>query len=90
LEFYDRMIQEFESGQTGKWLMNSIIRIYREKFTVEEVKTITAFYETPVGKKTISVLPEVMQQCSKEGEKMGGYLGLKLYYQLVKEGKIQQ
>lgn len=89
-EFYDRMMQEFESGQTGKWFVNSIIRIYREHFTVEELKAITAFYETPVGKKAISILPVAMQQCMKEGEKIGGYLGLKTYYQLVKEGRIQQ
>jgi uncharacterized protein len=89
-EFYDRMMEEFEHGQTGKWMVNSIIRIYRENFTIEEIKTISAFYQTPVGKKTISILPAVMQQSIKEGEKIGGYLGLKTYYQLVKEGKIQQ
>jgi hypothetical protein len=63
--------------------------VYRDKFTLEEIKAIIRFYETPAGKKTITVLPVVMQQCMKEGEQIGRYLGMKVYYDLVREGKMK-
>lgn len=88
-EFYDRLLKEYESGQTDKWMVNAVVRIYRQKFTIGEVKTIIAFYQTPVGKKTISVLPAITQESMKEGEKIGSYLGMKVYYDLVREGKIK-
>ena len=88
-EFYDRLLKECESEQTNKWMVNSLVRIYRQNFTTEEVKTITAFYLTPIGKKAISLLPVIMQQSMKEGEQIGRYLGMKVYYDLVREGKMK-
>jgi hypothetical protein len=88
-EFYDRLLKEFESGQTTQWMINSIVRIYRQKFTLEEIKTITAFYQTPIGKKTISLLPAIAQESMKEGEQIGRYLGMKVYRELEREGKIK-
>jgi uncharacterized protein len=88
-DFYDRLMKEYESPQTTKWMINAIVRVYRDKFTLAEIKSIIAFYETPTGKKTISLLPQVMQECMKEGEQIGRYLGMKVYSDLVKEGKVQ-
>lgn len=33
--------------------------IYATRFTVDELHTITAFYKTPVGQKTIKLMPEL-------------------------------
>jgi hypothetical protein len=88
-EFYDRLLKEFESEQTNKWIINGVVRIYRQKFTLEEVKTITAFYQTPTGKKAVALLPIITQECMKQGEQIGRYLGMKVYYDLVREGKMK-
>ena len=34
---------------------------YRKHFSLDELRQITAFYATPVGKKVISIAPELMQ-----------------------------
>ena len=34
---------------------------YRKHFSLNELRQITAFYATPVGKKVISIAPELMQ-----------------------------
>lgn len=88
-EFYDRLLKESQNEQTNKWMVNSLVKIYRQNFTIEEVKTITAFYHTPIGKKSISLMPVIMQQSMKAGEQIGRYLGLKVYYDLVREGKMK-
>ena len=35
---------------------------FSKHFTIEEIKEITAFYETPTGQKFISTTPTVMQE----------------------------
>jgi hypothetical protein len=88
-EFYGRLLKEFDNEQTNKWMINGVVRIYRQKFTLEEVKTITAFCQTPTGKKAVSLLPIITQECMKQGEQIGRYLGMKVYYDLVREGKMK-
>ena len=41
-------------------------RMYARNFTIDEIKAITAFYVSPAGKKTLTVLPQVMQQTMPE------------------------
>jgi len=38
------------------------IKIYKKYYTLEEIKELQKFYQTPVGKKTIKVLPSIMQE----------------------------
>ena len=35
---------------------------YRKHFSLDELRQISAFYATPVGKKMISIAPEFMQE----------------------------
>lgn len=89
-EFYDRLLAEFEKGEIHKWIMNTIVRIYREKFTLEEVNEVIRFYRTPVGRKLVKAVPEITDTAGIEGGKIGEYVGMKIYFQLVKEGKIKE
>ncbi|HTB63381.1 MAG TPA: DUF2059 domain-containing protein [Opitutales bacterium] len=52
-----------------KWedLSSQIADIYAKAFTEDELNQLIAFYQTPLGKKTISLLPEVMKQGSALG-----------------------
>jgi hypothetical protein len=43
-------------------LKQEMARIYAEEFTEAELKEITRFYLTPVGKKTIEKLPSLQQK----------------------------
>lgn len=38
------------------------IRLYAENFSVADLKAITAFYKTPLGKRMIDTMPAVMSQ----------------------------
>lgn len=58
-------------NETMKWetLKPDFIRIYAEAFTAEEMKTMTEFYNTPVGKKAMSMTPKLMAEGMKIGQK---------------------
>jgi uncharacterized protein len=45
-----------------------VLKAYIADFTEDELKQITAFYETPVGKKTTEKLPELEMQISQAAQ----------------------
>jgi len=88
-EFYERLYDEIANGNGRRWFENAIIQIYRKHLTVENVKELNAFYSTPAGKKYISLLPVLLEESKEVGTSIGRYLGMKIYEQLVKEGKLK-
>ncbi len=50
-------------------LMNDYIPIYAKYFTHDDVRGMIAFYETPVGKKTIEVTPSLIQESMQVGQR---------------------
>lgn len=51
----------------GRFL-EATIALYTKEFTEEEMKAIIAFYETPLGQKTLDKLPDLLQAGSKISE----------------------
>jgi len=49
-------------------LLSSIVDIYAKHFTHEEVLALLKFYETPLGRKAVSVLPVVARESSAAGQ----------------------
>jgi hypothetical protein len=86
-EFYTRFIAAIDNGQIGGMLENVIIKIYRQKFTKEEMQEVIKFYESPVGKKMAAESAFIASSSSTEGEKIGQYVALKIIEGLMKEGK---
>jgi hypothetical protein len=46
-----------------------LVAMYEQTFSHQEVKDMLAFYSTDTGKKTIAVLPAMMQQAMTMGQK---------------------
>ncbi len=67
-------------------LLEQFIPLYDETFTHEEIKQLNEFYETPVGKKTIQVMPELTQKGGALGMKWGESLTPKIKRDLRKKG----
>ncbi|MBD3788805.1 MAG: DUF2059 domain-containing protein [Campylobacterales bacterium] len=49
-------------------LKEEMAKIYASHFTTQELNEIKAFYETPVGKKTATLMPQLAAEGSKLGE----------------------
>jgi hypothetical protein len=54
--------REFERQQVGVIFesMNDAAVIYARHFTVQEMREMTAFYQTPTGRKALTVMPRLM------------------------------
>jgi hypothetical protein len=50
-------------------LESEMVRLYMETFSEKELREITAFYKTPVGRKAIAAMPELMRQGAEIGMK---------------------
>src|SRR5688572_21498226 len=51
VEFFDRFTNEVQNGRVERLLTNLIIKVYRQKFTADDIKEVNKFYDSPVGKK---------------------------------------
>ena len=52
-----------------KGLMKELVPVYEKHFSHEEIREMIAFYETPLGKKSIEVMPEVMADSMQIGQR---------------------
>ncbi len=62
LEFFDKYM-----GWDG--IKDDLAKIYAQNFTAQELKDLTKFYETPLGKKSAKLLPELGAQGAALGQK---------------------
>jgi len=68
-------------------LMSQIVTIYNNHFTKAEIDELLAFYATPIGKKMISVLPQILKESLTVGQTWGQTLAPKLLENLKKRFK---
>lgn len=59
----------FDRYMSWASLENDFIKIYVEAYTEEELKEITVFYKTPVGQKTVRLMPELMRKGGEIGNR---------------------
>jgi len=64
-----------EKISTPGGLMDRIIPIYSKYYSQEEIRELLAFYQSPIGRKTIQVLPKVLSESMVAGQQWGQSLG---------------
>ena len=66
-EFWDTFIKEVRSEE----LIDLVIPIYDKYYTRAEIHDLTTFYKSPVGQKTIKVLPKLSAEAIDAGQEWG-------------------
>ena len=66
-----KMWDEFSAEVDMNELVEMCVPSYERHLTHAEIKELLAFYESPLGKKLVSVQPEIAQECMVAGEKWG-------------------
>jgi hypothetical protein len=61
------------------------VDLYNEYFTNDEIKGLIQFYESPVGKKAIQVLPEITKKGMRRGMELGGTVAPKALARWIEE-----
>lgn len=67
--FRDTMKQFFGKYMSWASLQEEFVTLYARNFTEAEIKQIVVFYKTPVGKKTLQLMPKLMQEGAEVGMK---------------------
>jgi hypothetical protein len=70
VQFEDIFKDFFAKYFTYSALEDKLAELYAESFTAEELKDLIAFYQTPTGKKSISVMPELMMKGMAVGQQI--------------------
>ena len=71
----DMFFQKFQTKMRVEQLLDMTISIYDKYFTKEEIEGLTRFYQTPLGQKALSVLPQTVVEMQTAGMKLGETLG---------------
>ncbi|MEH2233471.1 MAG: DUF2059 domain-containing protein [Nostoc sp.] len=82
---WDNFAAEFKSDE----IVNEIVPIYNKYFTNEEIKQLIRFYQTPLGQKTITVLPQLYQESYEVGKRYGIAAAQRALKKLEAEGYIR-
>lgn len=82
--FWDRFIARAKA-ERGEFAA-MIGGIWDRHFTTAELRELLAFYDTPVGKKTLEMLPAISQESMVAGQQWGQRLGMEIGAELEAEG----
>jgi hypothetical protein len=81
-----RFWSEFEKEVKVDDFIQMAIPIYDRYLSIDEVRAVTQFYETPVGRKLVSVMPLISRDSLAAGEKWGKDLSERISKRLQAEG----
>jgi hypothetical protein len=74
-EYREKLIEVFFVKFRAKFDVQKMVElavpIYDKYFSLEEVQGLIHFYETPLGQKSISVLPQLTAELMEEGRQLG-------------------
>ena len=74
-QFWDEFTTEFKRQASPDELMKVILPIYDKHFTHQEIRQLIAFYESPLGRKISTTLPEIQRESLEAGRVWGEQLG---------------
>lgn len=80
---------EFMSEVNTEDMIDIIIPIYEKYYTEEDIDQLIQFYNSPIGKKTVELMPFIMQESMQAGQAWGSELSLKVINKLKQKGYIQ-
>lgn len=79
--FWNDFMKEVRTDE----LVDLIVPVYDRNLSQDDVKELIRFYESPTGKKFVSVLPKITQESMVVGEKWGRELAERVMKKLQKE-----
>lgn len=81
---------EFKKEIKPEDIENMIIPIYDKYYTEEDVDQLIIFYNSPIGKKMISTMPQVMQESIIAGQAWGKQISEKVLARLKEKGYLEK
>ena len=81
----DLFFEKFRSKTDTVELVDLLVPIYAKYYSDDEVKQLIQLYQSPIGKKMLNVLPNVMAESQVAGQKWGEQLGRQCMMEVLAE-----
>lgn len=76
---------EFSKEMSPEKFAELYVPIYSKYYTEAEIDDLIKFYQTPIGKKTLEVMPLILKESMKAGAKMGEETSAKIMKKIDEE-----
>lgn len=81
----DLFFTRFHSKVDTQHVVDMAVPVYDKYFSDEEIKGLVQFYGTPLGRKTLLVLPKLMGELQDQGREWGQRLGRESMEEVLNE-----
>jgi uncharacterized protein len=81
-EFWTQLMAEAK----GEELINLVIPIYDQHYSIEEIKALTTFFESPTGRKFVAEQPAMLRESMAVGAAWGREAGARIMKKLEDAG----
>lgn len=81
----DLFFERFQQKMKLDDMLDLVVPVYDKHFSIEDIEGLTKFYQTPLGKKALSNLAEVMLECQAAGAKYGEQAGREAMTEVLAE-----
>jgi hypothetical protein len=81
-DFWNTFVHEVHSDE----LIDLVVPIYDKYYTRDEIQELTRFYQSPIGQKTIKVLPKLSAEAIDAGQEWGRMIADRAMRKLREKG----
>ena len=81
--FWEKFGQKMNTHE----LLEKLMPVYDKYYTIDDLKAVNAFYESPAGQKVLKSLPQIMEESMKIGQEWGEKIGRQAIEEARKEEK---
>jgi hypothetical protein len=67
-----------------------VIPIYEKYYTETDINQLITFYNSPIGKKMIATMPQIMQESMTAGQSWGKQIRQRVLAQLKEKGYLKK
>jgi hypothetical protein len=79
-DFWEKASQRLKSGE----LLELLVPVYNQYYSTEDLQGLIAFYKTPLGKKMVASMPNIMRESYEVGNQWGQKVGMELMGEMSK------
>ncbi|KDN54024.1 DUF2059 domain-containing protein [Flavobacterium seoulense] len=83
-------LEEFKKEVKAEDIQNMIIPIYDKYYTESDIDQLITFYNSPIGKKMIATMPQVMTESIIAGQAWGKQIVEKYQAKLKEKGNLEK
>lgn len=84
-ELIDLFFAKFHSKVESQRIVDMAVPVYDKYFSDDEIKGLVQFYGTPLGHKTLQVLPKLMGELQDQGREWGQRVGRESMQEVLTE-----